>query len=491
MVSIVHAARDIGRLRTITTVLARHGFGEIVRRIGVGRSKKRKGSDPPASGDVELLQPTPEEEAQGDKEREQISSAVRWRLVLEDLGPSFVKLGQIASTRPDVLPADIITELKKLQDSVPPVPFEQIKEQVETSLGAELAELFESFDEEPLAAASIAQVHRAVLKTDDGPRQVVVKVQRPGIAETIASDVDILYTFAALVERAIPESRIYSPVGLVQQFDQAINAELDFSTEAENALRFSQNFESFRNVKFPKPYKTASSKRVLTLEFLDGKKIYDAIAVGHSGKKLARIALDIIVKQIFEDGFFHADPHPGNVLVLGEPDAPVFAMLDLGMVGRLSPKMRDLTIDVMVGAVRKDYEAIADAMYQIGTPTKKIDMDAYRAEVGLLSEKYLGKQLKDIELSAMIRDLVQGATKYGLEIPSDFMLVGKSLMTVEGVGKEIDPELERLRGSQAAVSRSAAQALLAGTHRQRATATHRATQRCHLQHAAADAGGSR
>ena len=441
MVSIVHAARDIGRLRTITTVLARHGFGEIGRRISVGRSKKKKESEPPSSRDVELLAPSPEEEAQGDKEREHVSPAVRARLALEDLGPSFVKLGQIASTRPDVLPADVILELKKLQDSVPPVPFDQIKEQVETSLGAELGELFESFDQEPLAAASIAQVHRAVLKTDDGPRQVVVKVQRPGIAETIASDIDILYTFAALVERAIPESRIYSPVGLVQQFDQAINAELDFSTEAENALRFSQNFESFRNVKFPKPFKSASSKRVLTLEYLDGKKIYDAIAVGHSGKKLARIALDIIVKQIFEDGFFHADPHPGNVLVLGEPDTPIFAMLDLGMVGRLSPKMRDLTIDVMVGAVRKDYEAIADAMYQIGTPTKKIDMEAYRAEVALLSEKYLGKQLKDIELSGMIRDLVQGATKYGLEIPSDFMLVGKALMTVEGVGKEIDPEL--------------------------------------------------
>ncbi len=442
MVSIVHAARDIGRLRTITTVLARHGFGEVVRRIGIGRSKKRKGSEPPSSGDMELLAPSPEEEAHGDEERQQISPAVRARLVLEDLGPSFVKLGQIASTRPDVLPADLITELKKLQDSVPPVPFDQIKEQVETSLGVELGNLFERFDEEPLAAASIAQVHRAVLKTEDGRKQVVVKVQRPGIAETIASDIDILYTFAGLVERAIPESKIYSPVGLVQQFDQAINAELDFSAEAENAQRFSQNFESFRNVKFPRPYKSASSKRVLTLEYLDGQKIYDAIAAGHSGKKLARIALDIIVKQIFEDGFFHADPHPGNVLVLGTPDAPIFAMLDLGMVGRLSPKMRDLTIDVMVGAVRKDYEAIADAMYQIGTPTKKIDMDAYRAEVGLLAEKYLGKQLKDIELSAMMRDLVYGATKYGLEIPTDFMLVGKSLMTVEGVGKEIDPELD-------------------------------------------------
>ncbi len=439
MVSIVHAARDIGRLRTISTVLVRHGFGEIVRRVGTGRSRKAKDK---GKDDVELLDASPEEEARGAREREEISLAVRARLVLEDLGPSFVKLGQIASTRPDVLPADLITELKKLQDSVPPVAFADIKLQVEESLGAELGEVFESFDETPLAAASIAQVHRAVLRTADGPEDVVVKVQRPGIAHTIASDLDLLHTFAALVERAIPESRIYSPVGLVQQFDHAITNELDFATEADNAQRFAKNFEGMRNVCFPKVYKAASSKRVLTLEFLDGCKIDGAIAAGHSGKRIARIALDVIVKQIFEDGFFHADPHPGNVLVLGKPEDPVVAMLDLGMVGRLSPRMRDRTIDVMVGAVRRDYEAIADAMYAIGTPTKKIDMDAYRAEVAMLSEKYLGRQLQDIELSGMIRDLVQGATKYGLEIPTDFLLVGKALMTVEGVGKQLDPELD-------------------------------------------------
>jgi ubiquinone biosynthesis protein len=325
---------------------------------------------------------------------------------------------------------------------VPPVPFEKIKEQVELSLGAELDQVFESFDAEPLAAASIAQVHRARLKTAEGVKDVVVKVQRPGIGQTIASDLDLLHTFAALVERAIPESKIYSPVGLVQQFDRAINAELDFTTEAENAMRFAQNFRGFKNVRFPSVHREASSKHVLTLEYFDGKKVYDAIAAGHSGKKLARIALDVIVKQIFEDGFFHADPHPGNVFVLGATESPVLAFIDLGMVGRLSPRMRDLTVDVMVSAVRRDYDGIADAMYQIGTPTKKIDMEAYRAEVAILSEKYLGKQLKDIQLSSMIRDLVQGATKYGLEIPPDFLLVGKALMTVEGVGKEIDPELD-------------------------------------------------
>ena len=441
MVSIVHAARDIGRLRAISQVLVRHGFGEIVRRIGLGRPKKAKDSTPP-SARGERSSDDSDEESRGDRERREISSEVRARLVLEDLGPSFIKLGQIASTRPDVLPADLIQELKKLLDSVPPVPFASIKEQIERSLGVELAELFPHFEEKPLAAASIAQVHRATLATEDGPREVVVKVQRPGIAETIASDLDLLHAFAALIERAIPESRVYSPVGLVQQFDRAITSELDFTAEAENAARFAQNFVAYRNVRFPHVYKQASSKHVLTLEYLEGCKVDEALDAGYVGKRLARVALDVIVKQIFEDGFFHADPHPGNVLVLGPHESPVIAMIDLGMVGRLSPRMRDLTIDMMVGAVRRDYDAIADAIYAIGTPTQKIDMDAFRAEVAMLAEKYLGKQLKEIELSSLIRDLVRGGTKYGLEIPPDFMLVGKALMTVESVGKQIDPELD-------------------------------------------------
>ncbi len=425
MVSLVHAARDIARIREISTVLARHGFGEIVQRVGLApRRNKSEDSDAPSS------------------ESRQLSLAVRCRKVLEDLGPSFVKLGQIASTRPDVLPADLIVELEKLQDSVPPITFEEVKAQVEVSLGAPLEDIYEHFDEKPMAAASVAQVHRARLRTDDGMRDVVVKVQRPGISEKVASDVDMLHSFAALLERAIPESKLYSPVGLVQQFDRAITNELDFTTEAENAARFAQNFEGYENVHFPRVYREASSKRVLTLELLDGPKISGAIEAGFSGKKLARIGVDVLVKMIFEDGFFHADPHPGNILVLGSHDEPVYAMIDLGMVGRLSPRMRDLTVDVMVAAVRRDYDAVADAMYQIGTPTKKIDKNAYRAEVAMLTDRYLGKQLKDIELSAMIHDLVQGSSKYGLEIPTDFLLVGKALMTVEGVGRQLDPELD-------------------------------------------------
>ncbi len=450
----VHAARDLSRLTIISRVLIRHGFGEIVARLGLRRLRssrpppaERRGEGdtdpPPSSPDTALTSiATVEDLENGKLAKQERSTAVRLRMVLEDLGPSFVKLGQIMSTRPDVVPADVITELRKLQDSVPPVDFEEIQSQVERSLSAPLDDVFESFERQPLAAGSIAQVHRARLRHDGQVHDVVVKVQRPGIAKTIASDVDLLHTFAALLERAVPESRTFQPVGLVQQFDRAITNELDFSLEAENAAIFTQNFQGVPHVTFPRVYEEATAKQVLTLEFLPGEKVYDAVHAGHSGKKLARIALEVVVKQIFEDGFFHADPHPGNAIILGPPEHPILGLIDLGMVGRLSPRIRDLTTDMMISAFRRDYDGIADAIYAIGNPSHKIDRVAFRQEVGLRAEKYLGRPMDQIQLSGLVRDVVQGATNFGLKIPTDFTLVAKALMTLEGVGKDLAPDLE-------------------------------------------------
>ena len=465
MPSILGAVRDLNRLRQIYLVLVRHGFGEIAQRLGLGRARRPRAQEAEApaqlpaaaaaaaAADVDTAAvlgeeaaslTVPEAEAErGEKERNTISLPERGRLVLMDLGPSFVKLGQIMSTRPDVLPAEWIKELKKLQDEVNPLPFDDIKTAVESSLGAPIAAIFDRFDEKPLAAASIGQVHRAVLKHETGPKDVVVKVQRPSVRETVVRDLELLHMLAGLIERAIPESKIYSPVALVDQFDRAITSELDFKLEAEHSERFSKNFAGKDVARFPRVYKEATTSRVLTLEFFDGYKVYDAVkSRGFSGPSIAKVSVGIIIKMIFEDGFFHADPHPGNLFIMGTPDKPCIGFIDLGMVGRLSPEMREKTVDLMVAAVRQDYVGIADALYAIATPTKKVDMRAYRAEVAMLSEKYLGRPLKEINLSAMISDLVYGATKYGLEIPPDFLLVGKALMTVEGVGKEIDPELD-------------------------------------------------
>ena len=443
MVSLLSAVRDIGRLREIYTVLVRHGFADLAERLGFGAKVAEAASSGETGNDDAPDSLVAAERSHGELERKRHSLAERMRLVVMDLGPSFVKLGQIASTRPDLLPDDWIVELKKLQDEVNPLPFEEIKLAVESSLGAELTDVFESFEEEALAAASIAQVHRAVLKHEEGPTDVVVKVQRPRIVDTIARDVDLLHTLARFVENTIPESHIYQPSALVDQFDTAITAELDFVLEADNARRFAHNFEGHPHAVFPRIYREVSTKRVLTMEYLDGCKVYEAIAKrGHKGPVIAKASAGIVIKMIFEDGFFHADPHPGNILLFGEPDHPKIGLVDLGMVGRMSPEMRNKTVDMMLAAIRNDHEALADALYAIGTPTKKIDMRAYRATVSRLSDKYLNKPLKEIDLAAMISDLVKGATQYGLEIPADFMLVGKALMTIEGVGKEIDPDLD-------------------------------------------------
>lgn len=441
MVAIFSAMRDLNRLREIYLVLVRHGFGELAQRLGLG--KKAKALPDKQNGDEDVEAQAEEEAARGEEAKKKSSLPQRIRLVAMDLGPSFVKLGQIASTRTDLIPKEWIVELKKLQDEVTPLPFSDIEAAIEESLGGPIEDIYESFEKEPLAAASVGQVHRAVLKTESGSEDVVVKVQRPGVRGTVARDVELLHGLAKLVERTVPESNTYSPSGLVEQFDTAITSELDFSLEADNAIRFKKNFEGHPEARFPTVYREASSKSVVTLEFLPGHKVYDAIENhGHKGPVIAKTAVGIVIKMIFEDGFFHADPHPGNILISGTPDAPVFGFVDLGMVGRLSPEMRDRTVDMMVAAVRQDHAALADALYAIGTPTKKVDMRAFHAEVSTLADKYLGRPLKEIELSAMISDLVGGATKFGLEIPPDFLLVGKALMTIEGVGKELDPDLD-------------------------------------------------
>ena len=453
MVSILNAVRDLGRLRQIYVVLVRHGFGELATRLGFGRGKKPKAlafaagavGAARAHDSNALDEAVPESETRrGEDERVKISLPERVRLVLMDLGPSFVKLGQIAVDAPRRHPGGVDRRAEEAPGRGEPARLRRDPARRRgVARRADRPDLRELRRQAPRRRVDWAGAPRRLEARPTGPRSVVVKVQRPGVRATVARDLELLHALAALVERTIPESKIYSPVALVDQFDRAITSELDFLQEAEHAQKFTRNFEGNGSARFPKVYKEASSKQVLTLEFLPGKKVYDAIKIdGHDGKAIATTTTRVVLKMIFEDGFFHADPHPGNILISGTREQPVIGLVDLGMVGRLSPEMRDKTVDMMVAAVRQDPIALADALYQIGTPTKKIDMRAYRAEVAELSEKYLGRPLKEIDFAAMIGDLVRGATKYGLEIPADFLLVGKAMMTMEGVGKEIDPDLD-------------------------------------------------
>ncbi len=418
--NLLNTVKDLDRLRQIVGVSAKHGFGELLGRSGLSSLIRKKKDDLPPRK----------------------SFGERLRLALQELGPSFIKLGQILSTRPDLIPEDVVCELRKLQDDVPPEDFAELRPLIEQELGATIAEVYETFDETPLASASIGQVHRATLKTAEGVVDVVVKVQRPHVRRTMELDIDLLYWLAHAVERSIPESRLYNPVKMVAEFDRAARAELDFVCEADNAERFARNFQKKRYVRFPKVYREACSRRVLTIEYFDGHKVSEAIKNGVSGEAIARTAIDVMVQQIFEDGFFHADPHPGNMFILGDGNRPVIAMFDLGLVGHLTPKLRDRTIDLMVAAVREDFRGIADALWAIGRPTKKVNREAYEAEITIVAQKYLGKSLGEIEFSELLRDLVDGARRYGIEIPSGFLMMGKALMTIEGVGKEIFPELD-------------------------------------------------
>jgi ubiquinone biosynthesis protein len=440
--SIVTAFRDMGRLRKISQVLVKHGFGELVSRMGISAEKKGEGKA--AAG------PAPTSRAQ---------MGERLRLAMQELGPTFVKLGQMISTRPDLVPEEIVAQMKRLQDDVPPVPAAEARAQIEQTLGAKVEAIYASFTDEPLASASVGQVHRATLQGEDGePVQVVVKVQRPGIEETVARDLSLLHGLARLLERTIPESRVYSPVGLVREFDRAITAELDFGTEADNATRFTDNFAGDAGIRFPRIYPEVSGKHVLTQEFFDGLKVTDAVRRGANGPTIAKDAVRIILKMVFEDGFFHADPHPGNVLILplpagdGDDDGPRYTpdqalaigLIDLGLVGRLPPELRDRAVDLLMAAARKDADGMADAMLAIGRSRGKVDRAAFRDHVREIAERHLDRPLSEVEFSAVVRDIVAGAMKFEIEIPVELTMMFRALMTIEGVGKEIDPELDVL-----------------------------------------------
>lgn len=421
MPSLLNTVRDLGRLREITGVLVRHGFGEFVQRAELS-------SLVPLRNRTHTTSPS--------------GVGPRLRAVLEELGPSFVKLGQIASTRADLLPDDVIHELKKLQEHVEPVEFPLVRAVIESQLGRELPEVFANFDETPLASASIGQVYRAQLRTADGTpgAKVVVKVQRPDIARTVERDADLLYWLAHGLERSIPELSVYGPVRLAQEFDRTMRAELDYTQEADNADRFRENFASDERTLFPIVYREASARKVLTLEYFPGYNLFDAIEKGANGEDIARQAISLIFRMIFEHGFFHADPHPGNILILPPLDSPVLGIIDLGQVGRLTVKVRDNLLDLIIALGRNDTRAIATALCTLGRPQKKIDRVAFEAHVGEMVDRYLGRKLKDIQASVALRDIMKGAMDFGLELPADLMMMGKALTTIEGIARQIYPD---------------------------------------------------
>lgn len=362
----------------------------------------------------------------------------KMRLALEELGPTFIKLGQILSTRPDFLPPDFIKELEKLQDSVLPFDNFQAHVIIRRELNQPLAQLFESFETEPVAAASLSQVYRAVLP---GGETVAVKVQRPHIKEIIDLDLEILNDLVGLLGDNHRNGWVYHPRLILKVFKKAIEKELDFSVEAQNFEKFRLNFKDIDYIRVPKVYWHMTTPKVLTMEYIDGVKITDIVQEKHGGifrpGEVARRGTKATFKQIFEDGFFHADPHPANIFVL--PPATI-VMLDAGMVGYLDDKTVSYAAEFMQGIIERDFTQSIHALENLGIIIDEFDQGQLYRDLKELFDYFLGAPLKNLKIQKMSQDILEITVRHNLVLPENLVLMIKAISVVESNGQRIDPD---------------------------------------------------
>ncbi|MBL4689832.1 MAG: AarF/ABC1/UbiB kinase family protein [Nannocystaceae bacterium] len=419
--ALITGAKEVARFREISAVFVTHGFGWVFAQL-----KLRRDLQPNFEG-ADLTQAAL---ASPDTGKRLVSA-------LTELGPTFIKLGQILSTRTDVLPPSITDELTTLQDQVGPVPFEEIEAQLIRHMGKDYRDHFSDLDEEPLASASIAQVHRATLK--DGTA-VALKIQRPGVQPKVAGDLGILYTIAGWAEEAIDEAKAMDLRGTITDFTKSIMQELDFTIEARNLQRFARNFASMDNVRFPGVFKELSSDEVLCMEFLDGRRFSDVLDAGEDTGPLVKVYFDAAYKMLFHDGFFHGDLHPGNVLALADGR---LGILDCGMVGRLSPSMQGKLIDILWAVLNEDLEGVARSFFSLSIRQGYVDYQAFEADVIEIAERYIvGLPLSEVQIGLLFAEIVKGATKHNVRMPTDFTMMFKAILTTEGLAKAIAPEID-------------------------------------------------
>lgn len=410
------------RYREIANVLAKHGFGYLFNSLGLAEFV------PP--GRVTL----PEEEANVPQE----IKAVRLHMVLEQLGPTFIKLGQVLSTRSDIFAPAYINELEKLQDKVPSMPFSAIQERLEMELGQRATEIFSYISPQPLAAASIGQVHEATLV--NGSR-VAVKVQRPGIRAKVEIDMEILYDLAGLAQKHTVWGEIYQFTEMVEEFDHILQEELDYIMEARHAETLARNFINDQGIYIPKIYWDYTTKKIITMEFLDGIKLNDKqkiIDVGHDPEKIADNLVESILKQILIDGFFHADPHPGNMMVLVDGR---LAFLDFGIMGHLGQDLKDKIIKLVFGLFNKNSSEILRAIMSLGVLPANTNMYHLRRDIERLREKYYEIPLKDISAAESLGDIMNVAYRHRISVPIEFTLLIKTLVVTEGIASKLNPDI--------------------------------------------------
>ena len=365
------------------------------------------------------------------------SRPVHLRLALEELGTTFIKLGQILSTRADLLPPDYLAELTKLQDAAPPVPFEAIQEALIAELGQPIDSVFAEFNPEPLAAASIGQAHAATLL--DGT-EVVVKIRRPGVVEQVNEDLEILKELASTASRHWEFADQYDLVGLVDEFSQTLRSELDYIREGHSAERFAKNFANDPRIHVPRVFWETTTSRVLTLERIRGIKINDLVGLDEQGTDrcwLAKYATDVVLKMVCEDGFFHADPHPGNFFI--EPNGAI-GLIDFGMVGVLDERTQERLADLLIGINQRDADRLVDVFLDLGVTRKRIDRASVRRDVEHLLSTYLGVPLGELKITDLLNDIFTAMRRHHMHLPSNLALLFKTVIMIEGLGVNLDPD---------------------------------------------------
>ncbi len=424
-IQITQTVKNVQRLRTILGVFGRYGLEEFLVRMGLQKYI-------PAAVRAEGV--------------EQRTLPERLRLAFEELGPTFVKLGQILGNRPDMLPDAFIEEFKKLQDNVPPVSFDQMKPLIEKELGATIDSKFSYFNQTPIAAASIGQVYEARLNTGE---EVVVKVLRPEIEEVIKNDVAILSFLAAAMEKYIPEAKVISPVQMVEEFFAILNNETNFVIEANTTIKVGENFKSNDRIKIPKVYRNFSSQRVLTLERLHGIRITEVEklrAQSIDPKELVTIGAKAFFKMVMQDGLFHGDLHGGNLFALknNKTGEPQIGVIDFGIVGRLSASSRDTLGRMVMALVTEDYDTLCYEYAELGAVGTSVDFPAFQREVRNSLAPYMGLSLRDVKIGQVLINSTRIATKYNIRIPGDWMIVFKAMFSLEGLGRQLDPDFDFL-----------------------------------------------
>jgi ubiquinone biosynthesis protein len=410
------------RTQEILTVFFRHGFGDLLERMNLAKYLKSATTRDQATSDHELDRKTPS----------------HFREALEELGGAFIKLGQLLSTRSDILPANWVQELTSLQDKVIAIDFSQVQRVVEDDLGP-IEENFQFVDPQPLAVGSIAQVHRSITCQGD---DAVIKVRKPGVKKLMLQDCDILEALAGLMEKHIPESRNYRPVEVVEEFRNAVTEELDFRREGENLDRFRSDFAAYPYVIFPTVHWDQTTERVLTMQRIEGIKvslIEELRVQGTNTRRIAHHLAESVLRQVLEFGFFHGDPHPGNIMIVGEDQV---CFLDCGMVGRLDEDTRENLVLLVAAGIRRDVEIITDILIGMNALPEDLDRIRFLKEANLFLDRYYRIPLKRLRIKSIIEDLNRLIRKFQIQVPSNFLLVGKALVTLDGVGRTLDPDFD-------------------------------------------------